>query len=114
MNSELIIKRLKELFDTDRSKTLTARKLDVSRATIYYWLQGRTKSLDIDTLKKIAKTYGVNLQWILGDSEKKWIELPQSHEYSSIKKEIIDKLDYCSESDLKKLKVVIDTFLSNN
>lgn len=108
MSQEAIIVRLRELFDSDKSRSQTAKKLGVSRATIYYWLQGRTHSLDIDTLKKIAQVYGVNVQWIFGDSEKKY---PDSHESSIIKNRIIVKLNCCSEDSLKKIEALVDVFL---
>lgn len=107
-DKDLIISRLRELFDADKSRSRTAEKLGVSRATIYYWLQGRTNSLDIDTLKKIAQVYGVNVQWIFGDSEKKY---PDSHESSIIKNRIIEKLNCCSEDSLKKIEALVDVFL---
>lgn len=109
MTKELIIKRLKELFDSDRSRKQTAEKLGVSRATIFNWLNGKTNSLDITAINNIVHTYGVQLEWILGESENKY---PENKEVSKIKKRIIEKLVGCSEDDLKKLEIVIDTFLT--
>jgi len=108
MTKELTIKRLRELFDSDKSRSQTAEKLGVSRATIFNWLNGKTNSLDINAINNIVHTYGVQLEWVLGESENKY---PENKEVSIIKKRIIEKLDCCSESDLKKLEAVIDAFL---
>lgn len=113
MDKSLVIERLKELFDTDKNKTKTAEKLGVARSTVYYWLQGRTNSLDIDTLKKISKIYGVRIDWILGDDVPK--ELPvdrEKKETDIIRKRINEKLDLLKMDELKNVETIIDMFLS--
>lgn len=108
MTKELTIKRLRELFDSDKSRSQTAEKLGVSRATIFNWLNGRTNSLDIDAINNIVRVYGVRLDWVLGDSDSKY---PEHKEVSLIKKRIMEKLGCCSEESLKKIEALIDVFL---
>lgn len=102
MVKETIIAKIRELFDSDKSRTQTAIKLGVARATIFNWLNGRTNSLDIDALCKIANEYGVSVEWLLGASNTK--------QKTAQRKKVEDKLNRCTDEDLKKIELLLDAF----
>ena len=63
--------RLNELFDADpRNDTAIASAIGVSKQTISMWRHG-SRSPKKSVLIKIAKLYGVSLEWLMGfDVEK--------------------------------------------
>lgn len=106
MDKNLIETRLRALFDKDKNREQTAKKLGVSRATIFNWFKDPAGRLDLDSVEKIAKVYNTSVEWILGQ------ESDEDKIKNTTIKRINEKIGVLSQDELNKIEAMIDLFLS--
>lgn len=106
MDDRLIESRLRSLFDEDKSREQTARKLGVSRATIFNWFKDPAKRLNLDSVEKIARVYNTSVEWVLGQ------ESEEDLKKNVTIKRINEKIEILSQEELEKIEKMIDLFLS--
>lgn len=91
--------RLNELFDADpRNDTAIADALGISKQALSAWRNG-TRSPSKKMLFKIAETFGVSIEWLMG------------YDYSKQKRSLDDPLFYYGEKISKKDDEALDRLL---
>lgn len=46
------------------TRAALAKRANVERQTVYYWFDGKTKSIDTPTLLRVANVLGVRAEWL--------------------------------------------------
>lgn len=64
MDLDLMLERLRETVG-DRGPTQVAQEIDAPQSSVSMYLNGK-RSPKVGFLKKIARTYNVNIEWLLG------------------------------------------------
>ena len=85
------------------TQTEAARKLEVSQATINFWMNGRNDPKGKE-LYRISKLFGVSIDWLLTGEEPK-------NEDSATK--MWRERALCAEKKLKMIEVAIKEILKN-
>lgn len=65
VNKELMRERLKELFDGKSTGDVAREIGGITQQSVSYYLLG-TRSPKVEFLTRVAKHYGVNIQWLIG------------------------------------------------
>ena len=88
------------------SQSELAERLNVSRQAISRWEGGRT-SPTVDTLKVLAKIYGVTVDWLLNDEE---TEFPQRKDETGGQVQKTGTKDWTKEKEQSDCYGYSDTF----
>ena len=78
LDKDLMRSRLKELVEGKTTREVAEEIGDISQQSVSYYLNG-SRSPKVEFLSKVAKCYGVNIQWLIG--------VPDAPKYADFKEE---------------------------